>query len=180
MRTERLPSGSMVQNNKGMSLIEVIAALMILTLMVAFILRSFSYPASWLRVSQENNQAANYAASLLDLLQSHAPELKEQLEVTEPWVVYDEQPSDQIFNFVISGENISCAAPANMQARVTAAFYDDSFYYMGLAEDGIPVIFDGERAEKIIFFHNLIELDIDIKPVNSPRIYEFSTIIGAR
>lgn len=169
-----------LQDRKGMSLIEVIAALSLLMIIVMYILGSFSSAVLWSRASRDNNQAANFAASLLDILQSHSWKLKQQLEISNPWIVYDEELDDDVFSFYILDECVSCPAPAGMQTQITAGFYDDTRFYNGLSDDGIPLISGEEGAEKIIFKDNLIALDIKVQPLNSSQEYKFSTVIGAR
>jgi len=94
-------------NNKGMTLIEVLAALVLLALLSTSMLTIFVPPAKWVSQARNQTTAVNYANALLENLRAD----RSRINTTAATGV----AADVLWPV---GDQLHLASPANMQATI--------------------------------------------------------------
>ncbi len=167
-------------DERGLSLLEVAAALYIVALIVMGVLSTSTTSALWISGARDQTMVSAYAASIIDVLWSNSVQLHEQLQNVNPWIVVDENTTDAAFTFTLYDEDISLEAPEDIHTTITASCFDDRVYYDGISPDGICEIGTGDNAEPIFFYGNLIEVNVEMQWADGTGNYKLSTILGAR
>ncbi len=167
-------------DERGWSLLEVLAALYIVALIVMGVLSTSGTSAFWIRGARDQTLVSIYAASIVDVLRSNSLQLYDQIQFVDPWIVVDESPADRVFTFTLGGESITLEAPADVKTTITATCFEEGAYYDGIAAGGIHLIGTGDEAEEIAFHGNLMEVKVEMEWGKGSSYYMLSTIIGGR
>ncbi len=167
------------QNEKGLSLIEIVAALNIVALIVMVVISTSASSALWINGARDETLVSAYAASIADILRHNSLQLHNQMQTAGAWTAVDENPADAVFAFAIKDELISIEAPKGINTTIMVSYFDDSSYYDGISQDGICEI-GGDDAEAILFHGSLIKVSIEMQWDNGSANYLLSTILGAR
>jgi prepilin-type N-terminal cleavage/methylation domain-containing protein len=172
-----------IKNEKGMTLIEVMAALVLLSLLAVTVLNVFSTTGGWITGAGKKAIAIQYANSIIDSVKANSVELV-NIDFTEPAPDPDKNEIDDEFNFSWAKKDggkfeIMVPAPANTlraEATIVLSKYNDDLYYMDA--NGNEVI----SADDRYFKDNLFDVKAKIEwneGENSGSI-ELSTIMGAK
>lgn len=167
-------------NERGWSLLEVLAALYIIALIVMGVLSTSGTSALWIRGARDQTLASVYAASIVDILRSNSLQLYEQLQLADPWIIVDENPADAVFTWTLWDETIALEAPTDVNTTITATCFEEGAYYDGIALGGIYQIGIGDEAEEITFYGNLMVVKVEMEWGKGSGHYMLSTIIGGR
>ncbi len=167
-------------DERGLSLLEVAAALYIVALIVMGVLLTSTTSALWISGARDQTVMSVYAASIIDVLDSNSLQLHEQLQTANPWIITDENITDAVFIFTLYDEVISLEAPEDIHTTITASRFDDSVYYDGISSEGIYEIGIGDNAEPILFYGNLMEVNVEMQWADGSCNYKLSAIVGAR
>jgi len=162
------------RDEKGLTLIEVVASLFILTLVAVGVLSAFSTSGVWIGSARKSTVASGYAATIVDVVREHSIELN-NVTLSPDYQDVDNNTDDDTFVMDIGTKSVNIDAPRGMQAAVTVRKHDDSTYY-DTSGGGNPQV----GGKDVYFYDNLYEMDVDISWNGGSRDYNMSTIIGAR
>lgn len=178
---EKMPlKNILLKNQKGLTLVEIMAALVILSLLTVTLLSLFTASGSWINSAGQRTRASNYAASIIECIRADSAELVNIDFTGNPvYQVEDTDTADDIFSFPVGNVNVNVCAPENMKAALTISPHNDiSYYDTDVDTNGIPEI----NGEEIYFHHNLFDISVNIEwsQGTNNRVFEMSTILGAR
>jgi prepilin-type N-terminal cleavage/methylation domain-containing protein len=158
------------QKQTGFSLVEVLMALAILTMIAVTVLGISSVSSVWVIQAGQRTQATDYASSIIETVRENASELKVlNLENDMTWEVSDHDLTDQRFVFQIDPEclSLSIPAPENLQAFLAISLHDASAYY--------------ETNMDLVFEDNLFDVNVTVTNVSNGSILaEMTTVIQVR
>ncbi len=161
----------------GFTLIETAAALFIFAVLLLALMTSLSATRIWLSHAQDRNRASTYAASIINVLQSHSIQMKNELDQEGFIRIRDPDCSDEVIEFILDGTFIRINAPKQYLAQIEAAYFEDSVYY-NPNFDVMQSIPENFNPASMFFRDNLMEVDIKIEWGGGD--YRLSTIMGAR
>lgn len=155
-----------------MTLIEVMAALVLLSLLAVTILSVFSTSGSWISGAGKKTIAVQYANSIIDAIKANSKDLNN----ANP--VYTDNNNDGQFSFTMGSSDITVDAPLDAlkaNSTINISPHIDSPYYPDVNADGNPDI-------SLPFGNNLFDIKVKIEWGESghSRNFELSTIMGAR
>jgi prepilin-type N-terminal cleavage/methylation domain-containing protein len=181
-----------IKKEAGMTLIEVLAALVLLSLLVVTLLSVFSTSGGWISGAGKKTRAVQGANSIMDTIKANSTQLK-QIDFSKAPAVggkieIPNSESDGKFIFSLEQKQevggvmkpvevfkIEVPAPASSlkaTATINISRHDDSPYY------NAAVISEGDRH----FKDNLFNIEVKIKWEESgqSRAIVMSTIVGAQ
>lgn len=165
---------------QGLTLIEVTAALAILSLIVTSLFTAFSVSRLWIGQSRDETLESAYAAAIMELLRTNSLLLQRQLLHEEPWTAQDDNSADEVFAFTLDGKLISLEAPAGINTFITASCYDDRAYYDGTSAEGSQQLGYGSDARDIFFGNSLIEVAVRVTYSEGGDGCQLCSIISGR
>ncbi|MEN6461949.1 MAG: prepilin-type N-terminal cleavage/methylation domain-containing protein [Syntrophomonas sp.] len=158
---------------QGLTLVEVLGALVILALLSTSIMMMFTTSGVWIAHAGKQTIAGDYATSLVEVIKSYSSDL---VELPPDFEVIDTNNSDQLFRFVLASGKpaIQMQAPPGMGAIIRIVRYDDTACY---DSNG-----DGNKDINIKFNDNLFQVIVTINWVEAGRdkTLQMVTIVGAR
>ncbi|MDD3890329.1 MAG: prepilin-type N-terminal cleavage/methylation domain-containing protein [Syntrophomonadaceae bacterium] len=168
-----------IKNEQGLTLIEVIVALVILALIAMNILSFFSTSGIWIMGAGQKTQVSSYAAAIMEGVRAHSAELTALDFSSQPVYTFEDSDiTDNDFSFLLGKKIVSVHAPAHMKATLNISPHDDTQYYHGDSNNnGIPEV----NGKEIYFPHNLFHVNVTItgdEKIDSP--FTIDTVIGAR
>lgn len=159
-----------INEEKAMTLLEVMAALVILSLLTVTLLSLFSTSGVWLAGANKQTRASEYAAAIIEVARAYANDIN---SATLPLNFEDNDIADDKFTFRmdptdLTGPEIEIEAPAKMKAVIDIKQHDDSIYYAAGFNRTIS--------------NNLLDIKVTITWDESGhnRQQEFSTIVSLR
>jgi prepilin-type N-terminal cleavage/methylation domain-containing protein len=160
------------KTEKGMTLIEVMAALVLLSLLAVTILSVFTTSESWVRGAGKKTIAVQYANSIIDAIRANSKDLNN----ADP--VYTDDNSDGQFAFTIGSSDIVIDAPIDTiiaNSTINISPHLDSPYYPDADANGKPDV-------NLLFGDNLFDIKVTIEweEAGHSRSFELSTIMGAQ
>jgi len=173
-------AGLNLENEKGSSLIEVVAALYIVALIVMVVFSTSASSSLWINGARDETLVSAYAASIIDILRNNSRQLHQQIKTDDPWTAVDENPGDDVLTFYLDGEEISMDAPEGINTSIRVSSFDDNSYYDGVSADGINTLGTGDNAKPILFYGSLIEVCIELQWASGSGNYKLSTILGLK
>ncbi|MGI5921026.1 MAG: type IV pilus modification PilV family protein [Syntrophomonadaceae bacterium] len=158
----------------GFTLIEVLAALVILALLTTSIMTMFSVSELWIGRAGKQTIASDYAISIIEVIRAYSSDLAD-LPLSPDFEVTDANVSDQVFSFRLlnSKPPINVDAPPNLKAAVTITRYDESSWYNR----------GGMGSQDIISFpDNLFQLQVTVYWTEGghDKSLQMLTIVGAK
>ncbi|MEA1960274.1 MAG: prepilin-type N-terminal cleavage/methylation domain-containing protein [Bacillota bacterium] len=155
---------------EGFTLIEVLASLVLLSLLSVVLLGNFTASGIWIADAGKKTSARDYASSIIEMIRMHSSELSLlQLTDESAYEVIDDDTEDEMFAFVLGSEEdeINVSAPEHLEATLLIKRYDGSSYY----DQEITAAFD----------HNLYEVDVKVRGSDEGElITEMVTVVAAR
>lgn len=173
-----------LKREEGISLIEVMAALVLLSLSAITLLSVFTTASQWIRVGGDRTIVAQYANSIIESTIAQSSDLA-GLEFPASGVieVSDSNELDDEFNFSLEPAGMEMSAldiyaPASdliAEATLKISPHDELSYYPD--ENG-----DGKVDISLPFGENLFNIDVVIKwqERGHSRSFGISTIVGAK
>lgn len=172
-----------IKQEEGMTLIEVMAALVLLSLLAVTLLSVFSTTGSWINGAGKKAIAVQYANSIIDAIKANSAELV-NIDFAELPPDPAKNEMDDEFNFSWAKKDggvleIMVPAPANtLKAEATMALskHDDNSYYTDA--DGNEIVPAANRYFKDNLFE--IKAKIEWSEGENSRSIELSTIMEAK
>lgn len=168
-----------LENEQGLTLIEVIVALVLLALIAMNTLSYFSTSGIWIMGAGQKTQASNYAAAIIEGVRAYSAEIAALDFSSQPVFTFEDSDiTDNDFSFLLGKKIVSIHAPANMKAALNISPYDDTRYYHGdINNNGISEI----NGKDIYFPHNLFRITVTITGgEETGSLFIMDTVIGAR
>jgi prepilin-type N-terminal cleavage/methylation domain-containing protein len=185
-----------IKKEEGMTLIEVMAALVLLSLLAVTLLSIFSTSGSWIRGTGKKTIAVQYANSIMDMIKADSLQLLNIDFTKDPAMggsieVSDNNESDDVFGFLLEQEQevagviesvevfkIEVPAPATplkATATINISPHEDISYYPD--DDG-----DGNPDNELPFGGNLFDVKVKIEWAESgySSDIEIFTVMGAQ
>ena len=173
-----------IKNVKGMTLVEVMAALVLLALLAVTLLSVFSTTGSWINGAGKKTAAVRYAGNIIEIIRANSGDL-DQISLpyrAEDGDAVDNDINDGTFNFKLDPlqEPFKASAARGMKAILTINRHNDMVYYREGDNngDGIPEI----NGADVPFSPDLYAVRVKIgwTEAGHDREFEISTIMGAR
>lgn len=120
-----------ISNQDGMTLLEVMTALVILCLLTVTLLSLFSASSMWIAGAGRQSRAGEYASGVIELVRAYADDI-DPAEL--PLNLEDTDTTDDKFAFRLDPSDISSVpleinAPAQMKAILNIKQHNDNVYY---------------------------------------------------
>lgn len=184
-----------IKKEDGMTLIEVMAALVLLSLLAVTLLSVFSTTGGWIGGAGKKTSASQYANSIIEGIRARSTELKSidwsdsssnpNVSGTPPVFSVNDSAdiTDTMFSFYLvpgtEASRVEIDAPRNYEATIKINRHDDTAYYTGgdANGNGIPEI----NGKDIIFNNNLYDVQVKIKwnEKGIDKEITISTVLGA-
>lgn len=163
----RLLPLDVINKAEGMTLLEVLAALVILELMAAGLVTLFAISGKWIAEAERNTRANDYAIAIMETVRAYAGELQTSTLPSMP--VEDKNNSDEDFYFHLNTmqPEHEIKAPPGMNAAINIAPYDDSRLYTGFR----PTL-----------TNNLFQVDVTVSWEEAGHVHRLpmSTVVSSR
>jgi prepilin-type N-terminal cleavage/methylation domain-containing protein len=120
-----------LNEEKALTLLEVMAALVILSLLSVTLLSLFTTSGLWLAGASRQTIAGEYATAIIEAVRAYANDVN---PATLPLHWEDTNLTDENFVFQVGPDNpaspqVAVKAPADMKAVVEITLFDDSTFY---------------------------------------------------
>ncbi|MGI5911737.1 MAG: type IV pilus modification PilV family protein [Syntrophomonadaceae bacterium] len=166
------------KQEEGLSLIEVMAALVLLSLSAITLLSVFTNTSQWIKSSGNRTIIMQYANAILESTRAQASDLTNlQFPFSGVLKLSDSNELDNEFNYRLTHADevvfaINIYAPATdliADATLCIARHDEVSYY---PDDNISLPFDGNLFD--------VKVEIEWKDQEVTKSYEISTIVGSK
>jgi len=159
-----------INEEKGMTLLEVMGALVILSLLAVTMLSLFSTSGMWIAGAGRQTRASEYAAAVIEVARAYTNDIN---PASLPLKFEDDDIMDSKFTFRLnpadtSGPQIEIKAPVKMKAAIDIKQHNDNAYYAAGFHKTIQ--------------NNLFDIKVTItwNELGHNRQYELCTITSAR
>lgn len=159
-----------INEEKAMTLLEVMGALVILALLAVTMLSLFSTSGMWIAGAGRQTRASEYAGAVIEVVRAYSNDIN---PASLPLQFEDNNIIDNKFTFWLnpadtSSPQMEIKAPANMKAVIDIKQHNDNAYYAA----GFPKTIQ----------NNLFDIKVTItwNELGHNRQYELCTISSAR